>query len=324
MQPQLIQCVDKLQWDHFVSISPQGNVFCQTAFLDALDAGYELWLLIEGEKILAGAVLLHDEYGCILPAPQPFCMYQGLLLGTYSSGTQIHRHSKEILETTTLLLERLEQQGLKRLSFCLHPEFDDVRAISWFHYHQPEKGMFHIDLRYSGWLDLRAAPDFDAYLATIRPTRRNEYRRAKRMGLTAEISDDIETMDRLHQLTFERQGIARHDGEAELLNSITSAAITKGFGELMIVRLPDGEAASATLFLHDNKCSYYLVGANHPEHRNTFSGTYAFLENVRHAYALGLDRVDVCGINSPNRGDFKISFNAAPRAYFVTEWQACS
>lgn len=320
MQAELIRCEDKAQWDHFVSISPQGNVFCQTAFLDALNTGYVLWQLAEGKNILAGAVLLHDQHGHILPAPHPFCMYQGILLAGSLTSMPIHRRSKETLEAITLLLEQLGQQ-YKHLSFCLHPTLDDLRAISWFHYHQPEKGMFHIDLRYSGWLDLRAAPDFDSYLATIRPTRRNEYRRAIRMGLTIEISDDIETMDRLHQITFERQGITRHEGEAKLLQTITSAALNKGFGELIIVRLPDGEAASATLFLHDNKCSYYLVGANHPKHRNTFSGTYAFLENVRRAYARSLDWVDVCGINSPNRGDFKISFNAAPRGYFVADWQ---
>jgi hypothetical protein len=34
----------------------------------------------------------------------------------------------------------------------------------------------------------------------------------------------------------------------------------------------------------------------------------------------GMKMVDFGGINSPNRGDFKISFNAKPVPYFITSW----
>ena len=316
----LRKCTSKEEWDSFVGQSPQANVFCQSFFLDALGVDYDLWLLMaEGGALAAGAVLLKDRTGAVLNAPHPLSMYHGLLMGSVFKSMPIHRRSKETLEVTAAFLAQLESRH-ERLSFCQHPGFDDLRGFSWFHYHEQERGMFRIDLRYTGLIDLTAHPDFEGYLSSIRPGRRNEYRKAVKNGLTAEASDDVDLLSRLYQLTFERQGLAKDAVEFSLLKSIASKAISNGSGELLVARLPGGEAVSATLFLSNANTGYYLVGANHPEHRHSNSGIFAFVESLRRGHSRGVERIDVCGINSPRRGDFKTSFNARPTPYFVMNW----
>jgi hypothetical protein len=135
------------------------------------------------------------------------------------------------------------------------------------------------------------------------------------------VSRDIDTLDRLHGMTFERQGLGRTDGEIRLVRKITPAALDQGFGELLLCRNAAGDAISATVFLYDERCGYYLLGANDPNHRRANGGTFLFLENVRRCHARGLKWVDVCGINSPDRGDFKTSFNAVPVPYVVATWE---
>jgi len=73
--------------------------------------------------------------------------------------------------------------------------------------------------------------------------------------------------------------------------------------------------------LFDQRRAYYLVGANEPHYRHTGSAAYLMLENIRRCQAKGLAAVDFVGINSPNRGDFKTSFNAVPVRYFDLTWE---
>jgi lipid II:glycine glycyltransferase (peptidoglycan interpeptide bridge formation enzyme) len=75
---------------------------------------------------------------------------------------------------------------------------------------------------------------------------------------------------------------------------------------------------SAVLFIYDDRTAYYLFGANDPEYRNTSAGTFLLMQLIKDAFANGLDEVDFVGVNSPNRGDYKISFNADLEPYFVT------
>jgi hypothetical protein len=45
-------------------------------------------------------------------------------------------------------------------------------------------------------------------------------------------------------------------------------------------------------------------------------------DNLEHARLRGLAEVDFVGVNSPNRGDFKLSFNPDLRPYFDLDWAA--
>lgn len=318
----LTLCDDKQKWDSFVAFSPQENVFCTTPFLDALGEDYDLLLVQKDGCSQLGAVVLKRD-GQPICAPYPFTMYQGILCDGSSRNTPYHRRAKWILGVTEFLLAEMEQR-YDRISFCLHYGIEDLRSFQWFHYHEPQHGQFNIELRYTGLLDLSVVPDFDAYLLTVRKVRRYEYRQAQSEGLTIEQSNDLDTLDRLHRLTFERQGIQRSDEGKRLVRAISKAALSTGFGQLLLCRDKQGTVASASLFLYDNNCGYYLFGANNPEYRKTGSGTYLALEHIRRCKEKGLTRVDFVGINSPNRGDFKTSFNALPMSYFVVTWESPS
>jgi len=312
-------CKDKERWDWFVASSPQSNVFCSTPFLDALGEEYDLLLIEEEGSLQLGAVVVKQD-GKPICAPYPFTLYHGLLFDASKSNLPQHSRIRWGLEVTDYLLSVMEKH-YDRISFCLHYTVEDLRSIQWFHYHESQKGLFNVELRYTGILDLQTINNFDEYLLAIRKVRRYEYRQALSDGLTIEVSDDITILNQLHKRTFERQGITRSPEEERLLLSISQAAISHGFGQLLVCRNKSGIIIAATLFLYDNKCGYYLFGANNPEFRNNFGGTYLLLENIRQCKERGLSKVDFAGINSPNRGDFKISFNAKPVPYFVTTWE---
>lgn len=315
----LTWCKDKEKWDQFVVSSPQGSVFCSTPFLDALNEDYDLLLVEDNGTPQIGTVVMKQN-GKPIYAPHQFTEYQGILFGISKINMSKHSQIRWGLEVTDFLLSEMEKH-YDRISFCLHYTMEDIRSIQWFHYHEPQKGLFNVALYYSAILDLQLINNFDDYLYAIRKVRRYEYRLACSEGLTFEVSDDINVLNQLHKRTFERQGIRRSSEEECLLFSISQAAISQNFGQLLVCRNKSGIEIAATLFLYDTKCGYYLFGANDPDYRNNFGGTYLLLENIRQCKKRGLCRVDFVGINSPNRGDFKTSFNTKPVPYFVTTWE---
>jgi hypothetical protein len=310
---------DLARWDAFLLGSAQQNIFSSSAVLGVLDARPEFALMGEGGRLLMGAVILKDASGAVLSMPRPLCLYQGLYFCREWAGYPPHRKAAATVEWTGAFLAYL-CAAYPRLSFCLHPAFNDLRPLQWIHYHEPAEGLFHIEVRYTGWIDLPEGLDFDTYLAGIRPTRRNEYRKGLKLGLQVAVSQDLDLLDDLHGRTFARQEVERSVEERRTLRALAGRALATGQAEMLVCSTAEGRPASVTMFLRDAQSAYYWVGANDPDLRNTCSGVFLFLENIRRCLERGVRRVDTVGINSPQRGDFKTSFNARPVPYFVVNW----
>ena len=65
-----------------------------------------------------------------------------------------------------------------------------------------------------------------------------------------------------------------------------------------------------------NDTMYYQYGATDPEFRNSGGSVLIMLNNIKKGIENGFKQFDMAGVNSPNRGDFKISFNAEPKPYY--------
>jgi len=315
----LEKCTDDETWDGFVRASPQGTTFSLSAFLAALDVGCERWVVLRrGQPVLATPLLVND--GIPIAAPYPMCVYHGIMLDSRSTTLPAHTRVSRTLDLVDFLLAQLSKVH-DTMSFCLHHNFPDVRSLSWFGYHEPQLGRFHLDVRYSAVLDLAALDDLDGYLRTIRDARRAEYVRASDAGFSVEPRQDLDSLERLHRLTFERQGIELGAIERQVLRSAGAAMLAAGTGEFLACVAPTGEIASGTFFLRDDRSAYYWIGATDPEYRRTGAGTFALLESLRRSRAAGLASADFVGVNSPDRGDYKTSFNAAPVLYMVADWR---
>jgi len=311
---------DKVPWDAFVAGSPQYNLFCMTPFLDAWGRDYDLIAVRDNQSIMLGAIIVKDEDG--RPVSAPF-MYHGVLVGRAISNYPTHKRLKKTLELVDELLAWLSAK-YDRISFSQHHSFEDLRGFQWFHYHKPEKGLFRLDIRYSALLDLSHMGGMDEVIAGVRTVRRQEYRRCLKEGYVIEEVDSADALNQLHAMTFERQGLQRSKSEEFMATGLAQTAVEQGFGRILLCKSADGAAASASLFLFDEKSAYYLIGANNPAHRNSGSGTLVVLEQIRRSMEQGVTSIDFVGANSPHRGDFKTSFNARLVQYVDVAWEGNS
>ncbi len=306
------------QWDWLVASSPQGTIFNSGQFLQSLGSELRFYGVVEGEDLLAGVSIQLDELGLPVGPTKSFGLYQGILLSSKVEGLPDHSRSRKVPEVVLNLLEGITAI-YSEMWLGLHWSLRDLRGVQWFNYHLPEKGQFELELRYTGTLDLGSFKSKNEMIKTFSQGRKSDYKKALSNGIAVSVSDDIEILDTLHALTFSRQEAQRGIYEYQL-TSIALSALSRGFGEMLVARLPSGDPVSASLFVWDSLTSYYLFGANDPVFRNTGAATLVIAENLGRAQNRGIRSIDFVGINSPQRGDFKTSFNAIPKPYFDAHW----
>lgn len=299
-----------LVWDRLVSESEQGNVFSSSAYLSSLGVSFSRYQVKNrlGETVAGAAVL--EENGKMHRAPFPFTPHQGILFSEQLNRLPSHRRVKKKVEVTEfLIMQLIEQYGNFHMS--LSPEFKDVRPFSWHNFNNLEAPRFSIKPRFTARLDLRGF-ELDTYLSSIRTVRKQEYRRS--CAVVSE-SDAVDTFIDVYVKNFDRQQITLDDLMLERVRHIVQTSLNAGYGRLCAAKV-DGHIASMTLFVHDRQCAWYLFGASDPTWRRSGASTALIINNLQHYAAKGIPRLDFVGINSPQRGDYKLSFNGQVTTYF--------
>lgn len=310
------KCSDFALWDNFVESSPQGTIFSKSRFVECLGEKSSNYLVFKGQEIVGGVTVLEDDAGEPLSAPYPLTPYQGILFKSFDK--QNHKKISEEFKITEFIIAKL-MEAYGRISLSHSPYLRDIRAFQWFNYHARDRGLFNISVHYTALLDLNFNT-LDEYLMRIRTARRQEYNKKAEYKIYE--TEDWEVLDQLHELTFNRQDQKRSEIEVRLARSIAQNAVKNKFGRISICEINE-KPASACLFLYDRKRGYYMIGANNPETRLTGCSTKLLVENIIHAKEeQKLGQIDFVGCNSPNRGDYKLSFNGRLLPHYRTNFRA--
>jgi hypothetical protein len=311
--------LDDDQWNMLVSTSPQASPFNRREFLESLGTRSVRFGIMKDDRVLAGVAVQLDSNNVPIGPPATFGYYQGIMLSPSFESMPEHSRNRIEVETTEKLLAGLTAK-YHDLWLGLHWRFRDLRPLQWLSYHLPQQGQFQLALRYTGILDLSSFVSIDAYIDTLGRGRRGDYRKALNHGIVVSRSDDLGILDSLHCLTFSRQNADRGSFEHQL-KPMARAALQHGFGELLVAYIPSGDPISASLFIWDRTTSHYLFGASDPEWRETGAATLVIVESIAQAMRRNIRYIDFVGINSPQRGNFKTSFNAVPVPYFDAHWR---
>ena len=303
----------KENWDNFISQSPQRNIFLYTNFIESLKVNYNLVTCYLNGKIVIGAPIVFSGKNSPISSPFPFTQFQGLALADHSHMKLNSRITLEIEVTQYFISELIKR--FKGIFLSNSWRFNDIRPFLWFGFDESEsKNNFTILPRYTGIIDLRKNDNIEKILRSIRTVRRQEYNKAlKKMQFI--YSDEISILDDLHSKTFERQNIKRGNNASDLIKSIASSALNNDYGKLCLA-IQDNKPIAAILFLYDDRTAYYLISANHPDYRKFNANTFLVINMIKDAIDRKCHEIDLCGWNSPNRGDFKVSLNAEPKIYF--------
>jgi hypothetical protein len=311
---QLSETTDYVAWDAWVDQSAQGTIFSNSRFLRSLNTRFRLFTVLDRHKVVALLSAIEDEAGNIVHFP--FTPYQGILFLHDAPLLPRQKNLDEFRIAEFIVGELTRRYRHMVLPFSWN--FEDIRPFLWHNYHADAAAHFTAQPRYTAVLDLKSM-DESRYPAQAQARRRRELKKSSVFTINGKASPD--DFSRLYTATFARQDITLEHNALALVQSIISQAVAQGYGRLSSCDTSAGPA-SMCLFLYDKTRAYYLFGANEPAQRNTGAATRLMFDNIYEARRRGLQEFDFVGVNSPDRGDFKLSFNPELKLYFELSYAA--
>ena len=293
-------CVDIDAWDALVRESQQGHVFSRSSFLRSLNCNFACYEVMNKNKETVAGVVVIEESGRMAQAPFMFCPHQGVIFSRKISDLNTQKRIVIEYRITDFLIQNL-LKIYKNFSMSLSPFVKDLRPYLWHNYGADV--VFDVRQKYTAHLSL-VNFDLNQYLNKIRAVRRQEYKKSNSI-ITK--SDNIDLFLNMYVKTFDRQLIEVNDGILRIVRDICMTALREGYGYLSCAMV-DGRAASMSFILLDESCAYYLFGVNDPEMRRSNASTKLMIENLVNLAAQGVGKFDFVGVNSPQRGDYKLSF----------------
>ncbi len=298
-------------WEELSACSINYTPFMREDYLNCV--GYEgvRYIVIKTNRPLMGICLARNIKTGLIDSEAPFAPYQGFL---YSENTGYNAYNSNLIATEYLLDYLYKSEGFKQIEFSNYYNVKDFRAVQWHHYHEREKGTYDIRLSYTGILKLSSFSR-----DKMSKGRKLDLRYSTdRYGIQCNYSDNIQDFLRLYMDTFMRENICLSDETVGMVRSIIDMAMVNDYGKMLVAYNTEGEAINATFVLTDKRRAYYIFGANDPVYRKC-GGATLLLVNQMEMYRdeTELEYFDFIGINSPQRGDFKLSFGADIVPYFI-------
>ncbi|MBX7148106.1 GNAT family N-acetyltransferase [bacterium] len=308
------------EWDQVIQLSPQSNLFCERFFLEAAGVRHQLYLVKQGEHIKAGVCVVkgQQDNNCVL---DDLVIHNGILFLNEETKKQV-RLRFEQFELTEFIIQRLTSQ-FETIELALAPQFEDLRPFIWHCYHESDKNnKFTLDLRYTTYVDVSelgqgVADESSAAFLAMDTLRQRHIRQAHKQGGTVQLGKNSQLLVGYYRDLMVRQGDPSSEDKLVRMARVIDQLIAAGRGALYEVVNSQGVIVYTVFYAWDSKRAYYLFGAGHPEHSELWQGTLAHwgaFKNLSQNHHV--KEVDLEGVNSPNRGWFKLSFGGNLKSYY--------
>jgi Acetyltransferase (GNAT) domain len=293
----------RAEYDELVAGSPQGSIFASSAWLDAVAPGRWRMHVVEEGGAVVGAwptVVRPTPWGEV-HAGAPLTPYLGPLFR--SDANPVRRRANDI-RSLELLLGELGR--FAHIEAQCHPAFDYWTPLAWEGFSQTT--------RYS-WR-LTDLSDLDGIFRGTRENIRREIRKAEKRGLVVALGSLGDFLE-LHGATVLQTG--RSDALAanhRALESIDATVAPRGARSILVAKDAEGRAHAGAYLVHDDRYTYYLVGASDPDLRNSGAPSLVLWRGIQEAAERRLG-FDFEGSMVKGVERFFRAFAGTPTAYSV-------
>ena len=305
-------------WDHFVERSPHGTIYSSSHFLIATKHRLGLWKCFKKNQLI-GLIATGETQDGSGTCHIPHAIYSGLIAAPHSKDTiSAHAYSESFRFTAASINHLCKTYAVVDLR--MSPFFHDIRPFLWHNY-ESDLAKFKLDLRYTSFVDLRGGgitiplAENPIYLRCSK-SRRQEIRYSYQENFRFEQTNNIKTFLELYKKTFLRQNIYVSNDELDSIKRILVALDSIGKLIMWGTYTKENELANLCVFGLDSKRCYYLYGASDPKYRDSAAGTYGLFQSMNNLAEIGYSQIDLEGVNSPQRGHFKLSFGGSLDQYY--------
>ncbi len=311
---------DFRKWDEFVEKSPQGTIFSSSEYIQEAEVPYKLFYVFKGEEQKAGLslILSGDCSGCVL---DDLVIYNGILFN-YDPTQKPVKSQMERFEVTDFIIEELD----KKYSFvemALAPQFQDMRPFLWHNYKSiSQEERFAVDLRYTSYINISGLAidvreENTELFKNLDTLRQRNIREGLKKGAVVDRSNNIQLFLEFYVENLRAQNQPADTIKVKRMGNLIKSLLVKGHAFMYSSINSDGEVGYIAIFCKDKKRAYYLFGAGHAQLTERYHGTLVFWRAFQDlAKNQGVIEIDMEGVNSPNRGKFKLSFGGDLRTYY--------
>lgn len=221
------------------------------------------------------------------------------VLGPVFVGNKISSH--QTYEMITMLANRLSR--LKSIVFQAPTSFVDWSPFYWAGYRETTRYTYILDVDPSEPEAMRHAAN---------TTLRRKLAAATKEGLAVS-SGTADELVALTTLSVERSGeTLRNKGK---LKELVLEAMSQGWGEVYVSRLPNGEAAAAVFLVADAHTLYYIAGGQDLEKSKNAHAQVLFTALDAERQQRKLSRIDFEGSMLRGVAYYFAGFGAKPKPY---------
>jgi hypothetical protein len=305
-------------WDAFNNRSPQQSIFSHSRYLEAMGRKYKLYFVYQGQQIKAGVslVLRDDGLGCEL---DDLVIYNGILFDELEL-CKPAKARMERFELTKFILDALDDQ-FNGIEMSLSPAFEDLRPFSWHNFHSPlAHDKYIINLRYTSRLDISefflCKDDASTFIyKNLDKNRQSDICKAQG-NVFFEETRAIGRFIEYYNVLFLSQGKTVSPEKLSRMKNLIDSIINDGLARMYAVKNSHGHPTYMTVFTVFKNKGCYLFAAGDIATMSRYDGTYCVWESMKALSRHGVHEVDLEGVNSPQRGAFKIGFGGDLWPYF--------
>ena len=312
---------DQSLWDDFESDALESSIFHQRSFFASFSKNFRLFLVLLGTQVKAGVLCFVDENDPRRMKAAPGVIHDGILFKKNfvdsSSPSKINSRKFEIIETVVKSLN----DYFDNVSLTLLPSISDMRPFLWHNYHSNDTDdKYQVIPRYTSFLDITSFKDFktvdnkNPFFQNLSSSRRQEIKYALKSNVEFECSENYDDFFiQYYELSKNYDKSANEFVEVLKELHINNAKSLK----LFYIKNERGERVASALFGLKGDVAWYLYGVTSKENRERYSGSFIIwkaLEYLSENYGIRI--VDLEGVNSPQRGWFKLSFGGSLETYY--------
>ncbi len=308
------------KWNQYIKNSDDENIFFYKEYIENIGGRVGVYDCFNSSELRAKIIIPESEDGNI-SINNDLMIHSGIIYGkkTYNQG--LSQVNSEKLDILTFVANELSNRYGK-INFNLNPTITDIRPFQWFNYNSDNiNDKYHINIKYTSYINISDFNDVSNYQQTelyknASTARKQQIRYSKRDKVITEEIDKVSLFIDLYNKTFKRQGIILENKYLEIIENLINNLIYNNLAKLYVSKTKDSTPGSISVFAFDCKKAYYLFGASDPELRNTTTGTAVLWDSFSELAKLGIKIIDLEGVNSPQRGWFKMSFGGVLVNYY--------
>jgi hypothetical protein len=299
--------IDHIQWDNFVDNSPQGSVFTKSWYLEALGEKWYGLIAEDTNGFIALMPLVQKKKLFLKYSLQPvLTKYWGILFQEETEQENTYKKFQSRKKITEAFINEMPE--FNRFEYYFSPDFDYPLPFFW-------KG-YSLNTRFTCQLDLTVSSE--ERRKNYKPSVMQMLRKAQNNGFKIKAEASVTT---LINVLSENQKAGKKLLEKRYhkrLENIFKAAV-KNNSVFVLSAFDENETSVASaIFLFDKKFTYYILGAVHPDFRNSGIMNWIFDEAFEIAKTKS-QKFDFYGSMIESIETFFRSFGAVPVPYLAVK-----